>query len=47
MKYDALVAGLIEYPFAKADATSVSVAETVMGPVYCAELVVGVAPLVV
>jgi hypothetical protein len=43
----AVATALFEYPVATAIAFSVSVAETLIGPLFTAELVVGVAPLVV
>jgi hypothetical protein len=39
--------GLLEYPGATAKAWIVSVVETVIGPLYCADWVVGVVPSVV
>jgi hypothetical protein len=47
MVYMAPATALAEYPLAVAIASSVSVAGTVTGPPYTAELVVGVAPFVV
>jgi hypothetical protein len=42
-----LLTWLVAFPLARAIASRISVAETVIGPVYTSELVVGVDPLVV
>jgi hypothetical protein len=47
MVYAAEPTELVEKPIAVASASTVSVAETVIGPEYTAELVVGVDPFVV
>ena len=47
MVYCVTAGVLFTYPVATAIAVTVSVADTVIGPVYTLELVVGMAPLVV